>query len=291
MNNSKTKIFGVLGHPIEHSLSPVMHKAFFKEKKIDADYFAFDVDDKNLGNAIHGADALKFFGLNVTIPHKISVMKYINEISEEANLINAVNTIKFDYIKNLIIGYNTDGIGAIKAIEKNLNEGLKGKKIFICGAGGAARAIIFSALLNNAEISIYNRTSEKADLIRKEVKEKLNKQIKITKNFDLKERLKDSDIIINATSVGMFPNVDKSAINEDDIPKGKIVMDIVYNPIETKFLKFAKKRNCKVIDGVDMLVEQGAEALKIWLDIEADENLIGIMRRAVIEKLKNKLKN
>jgi len=127
-------------------------------------------------------------------------------------------------------------------------------------------------------------------LIRKEVKEKLNKQIKIAENFDLKEELNDSDIIINATSVGMFPNVDKSAINEEDIPKGKIVMDIVYNPIETKFLKFAKKRNCKVIDGVDMLVEQGAEALKIWLDIEADENLIGIMRRAVIKKLKNKPK-
>ncbi len=285
MNNSKTKIFGVLGHPIEHSLSPVMHKAFFKEKKIDGYYFAFDVEDKNLGDAIHGADALKFCGLNVTIPHKISVIKYINEISEEANLINAVNTIKFDHIKNLIIGYNTDGIGAIKAIEKNLNEGIKGKKIFIFGAGGAARAIIFSALLNNGEISIYNRTIEKAELIRKEVTEKLNKRIKIAKNFDLKEKLKDSDIIINATSVGMFPNVDKSAINEDDIPKGKIVMDIVYNPIETKFLKFAKKRNCKVIDGVDMLVEQGAEALKIWLDMEPEEDLINIMRKAVIEKL------
>ncbi|MDI6730765.1 MAG: shikimate dehydrogenase [Candidatus Altarchaeum sp.] len=291
MNNSKTKIFGVLGHPIDHSLSPIMHKAFFKEKKIDADYFAFDVDKKKLGGAIHGADALKFCGLNVTIPHKISVMKYLNKISEEANLIKAVNTIKFDYVKNLIIGYNTDGIGAIKAIEKNLNEDLKGKKIFIFGAGGAARAIIFSALLNNAEISIYNRTIKKADLINNEIREKLNKCLKVVPLKNLRDELNDSDIIINATSVGMFPNVDKSVINEDDIPKGKIVMDIVYNPIETKFLEFAKKRNCKVIDGIDMLVEQGAEALKIWLDIEADENLIDIMRRAVIEKLKNKVKN
>ncbi len=287
MTDSKTKIFGVIGHPIEHSLSPVMHKAFFKEKKINADYFAFDVDEKNLGDAIYGADALKFCGLNVTIPHKISVMKYINEISEEANLINAVNTIKFE--KGIATGYNTDGIGAIKAIEKNLNECLKGKKIFIFGAGGAARAIVFSALLNNAEISIYNRTSEKADLIQKEVNEKLNKQIKIVENFDLQEELKDSDIIINATSVGMFPNVDKCAINEGDIPEGKVVMDIVYNPIETKFLEFVKKRNCKVIDGVDMLVEQGAEALKIWLNLEADENLTGIMRKAVIEKLIKKM--
>ncbi|OQX21249.1 MAG: shikimate dehydrogenase [Candidatus Altiarchaeales archaeon A3] len=285
MNNSKTKIFGVIGHPIEHSLSPVMHSAVFKEKKINADYFAFDVDEKNLCNAIHGADALKFCGLNVTIPHKISVLKYINKISEEAKLINAVNTIKFDYVENLIIGYNTDGTGAIKAIEKNLNRGLKGKKIFIFGAGGAARAIIFSALQNNAEISIYNRTTEKAILIGNEIKKRLNKDVKIVENFNLKDELNDSDIIINATSVGMFPNVDKSVISKEYIPEGKVVMDIVYNPIETKFLKLAKQKNCKVIDGVDMLVYQGAESLKIWLNLQVDENLIGIMRKAVVEKL------
>jgi len=287
MTDSKTKIFGVIGHPIEHSLSPVMHNVVFKEKKINADYFAFDVDDKNLGDAIYGADALKFCGLNVTIPHKISVMKYLGDVSEEAKLINAVNTIKFE--KGIVTGYNTDGIGAIKAIEKNLNDGLKGKKIFVFGAGGAARAIIFSALLSDAEISIYNRTSEKAVLINNEINEKLNKGLKVVHLKNLRAELKDSDIIINATSVGMFPNVDKCAINEGDIPEGKVVMDIVYNPIETKFLEFAKKRNCKVIDGVDMLVEQGAEALKIWLNLEADENLTGIMRKAVIEKLINKM--
>jgi len=287
MTGSKTKIFGVLGHPIGHSLSPVMHKAFFKEKKINADYFAFDVDEKNLGDAIHGADALKFCGLNVTIPHKISVIKYMDEISEEARLINAVNTIKFDYVKDLIIGYNTDGIGAINAIEKNLNDGLKGKKIFILGAGGAARAIIFSALSNNAEISIYNRTVEKAILIGNDVKEKLNKYLKVVHLKNLKDELKDNDIIINATSVGMFPNADECPINEYCIPKGKVVMDIVYNPIETKFLESAKKRNCMTINGVDMLVEQGAEALKIWLNMEPEEYLINIMKKSIIKKLKN----
>ncbi|NCN64663.1 MAG: shikimate dehydrogenase [Candidatus Altiarchaeum hamiconexum] len=291
MTGSKTKIFGVLGHPIGHSLSPVMHKAFFKEKKINADYFAFDVDEKNLGDAIHGADALKFCGLNVTIPHKISVIKYMDEISEEARLINAVNTIKFDYVKDLIIGYNTDGIGAINAIEKNLNDGLKGKKIFILGAGGAARAIIFSALSNNAEISIYNRTVEKAILIGNDVKEKLNKYLKVVHLKNLKDELKDNDIIINATSVGMFPNADECPINEYCIPKGKVVMDIVYNPIETKFLESAKKRNCMTINGVDMLVEQGAEALKIWLNMEPEEYLINIMKKSIIKKLKNKPKN
>lgn len=291
MTGSKTKIFGVLGHPIGHSLSPVMHKAFFKEKKINADYFAFDVDEKNLGDAIHGADALKFCGLNVTIPHKISVIKYMDEISEEARLINAVNTIKFDYVKDLIIGYNTDGIGAINAIEKNLNDGLKGKKIFILGAGGAAMAIIFSALSNNAEISIYNRTVEKAILIGNDVKEKLNKYLKVVHLKNLKDELKDNDIIINATSVGMFPNADECPINEYCIPKGKVVMDIVYNPIETKFLESAKKRNCMTINGVDMLVEQGAEALKIWLNMEPEEYLINIMKKSIIKKLKNKPKN
>lgn len=307
MADSKTKIFGIIGHPIEHSLSPVMHNAVFKEKKLNNLYIAFDVGEKNLKYAIDGAKAAKFCGLNITIPYKISVIKYLDEIDEEAGLINAVNTIKFigkddssegsDEGERMAMGYNTDGIGAIKAIEKNLNEKIKGNKIFIFGAGGAARAIIFSALRNNAKVSMFNRTREKSVLMQKEIKEKLNKEIKVVENFALNEELKDSDIIINATSVGMFPDIDKSIINECDkdginginginLPEGRVVMDIVYNPIETKFLKFAKKRNCKVINGVDMLVYQGAESLKIWLDINIDEYLINLMRKAVMNVLK-----
>lgn len=295
MTDSKTKIFGIIGHPIRHSLSPVMYNVVFKEKNLNNVYIAFDVDKKNLKRSIEGAKALNFCGLNVTIPHKISVIKYLDRINGEAKLINAVNTIKFicknndDENERMAIGYNTDGIGAIKAIEKNLNERTAGKKIFIFGAGGAARAIIFFASINNADVLMYNRTKEKAVLMQKEIKEKLNKEIKVVKKITLKDELKDSDIIINATSLGMFPDVDKSVINENNIsciPKGKVVMDIVYNPIETKFLKFAKKRNCKVIDGVDMLVYQGAEALKIWLNIEVDENLINIMKNVVVKVLK-----
>jgi len=287
MIDTKTKIFGIIGHPIEHSLSPVMHNAVFKEKNLNNLYLAFDVEEKNLEEAVNGAMALKFYGLNVTIPYKISVMKYLSEINENAKLLNAVNTIKFTCKEDRRIstGYNTDGIGAIKAIEKNYGK-IKGRKIFIFGAGGAARAIVFSALLNNAKVSIYNRTTERAILMRKEIKKKLNKEIKVVTNLNLKNELNDSDIIINATSVGMFPSLVQSPVNEEYIPKEKVVMDIVYNPVETKFLKFAMKRNCKIIDGVDMLVYQGAEALKIWLNIEIEENLINIMKKVVIKALK-----
>jgi len=276
------KIFGVIGHPVAHSLSPVMHNAVFRSLKIDANYFSFDVEKNELQDGIKGAKALKFSGLNVTIPHKISVMKYLDIIDESAKIVNAVNTIKFDNKKT--IGYNTDGIGAIKAIKKRTE--IEGKKIFIFGAGGAARSIIFSALSNNAEISVYNRTEEKVDVINDEVMKKLNKRIKKVNLNNLKSELENCEIIINATSVGMFPDVNESIIDEKFMPEGKIVMDIVYNPIETKFLKYAKKRNCITIDGVDMLVYQGAESLKIWLDIEIKDDIIKIMKDAVIKELK-----
>lgn len=282
MINSKTKIYGIIGHPIEHSLSPIMHNAVFKEKNINAIYLAFNV--KNLENAIKGAKSLNFSGLNVTIPYKIDVIKFLDEISEEAKLINAVNTIKFENDK--ISGYNTDGIGAIRAIEEKIK--VKGKKIFIFGAGGAARAIIFQAILNGAEIYITNRTIEKAKILSEEVFKKLNKKIEVVKfennknnNIkNIKEILKECDIIINTTSVGMFPNVYDSIIDEDIIPENKIAMDIVYNPLQTKFLKFANNKGCEIITGEKMLIYQGAEALKIWLNLDPSE-IVEIMEKAI----------
>lgn len=281
---NQTKIFGVIGHPIEHSLSPVMHNAVFKEKNIDAIYLPFDVDKSNLEYAIKGAKVLNFYGLNVTIPHKISVIKFLDEISEEAKLIGAVNVIKFQNKK--ISGYNTDGIGAMRAIEEKIK--IRDKKIFIFGAGGATRAIVFSSILNGAEIFITNRTFEKVENLKREIYEKLNKGIEVIpfKNDKIREILKECDIIINTTSVGMFPNND-SIIDENLIPENKIVMDIVYNPLKTKFLKFAENRNCEIITGEKMLIYQGAEALKIWLNLDPYE-VVGIMEKAIMPKLDKK---
>lgn len=283
---NQTKIFGVIGHPIGHSLSPVMHNAVFKEKNINAIYLPFDVDPSNLEYAIKGANALNFSGLNVTIPHKISVIKFLDEISDEAKLIGAVNVIKFD---KKIFGYNTDGIGAIKAIEEKIGK-IKDKKIFIFGAGGAARAIVFSLILNGAEVVMTNRTLEKIEILKREIYEKLNKEIEVVPlNNKIEEILKKCDVIINATSVGMFPNVNDSIIDENLIPEKKIVMDIVYTPLKTKFLKFAENKNCEIITGEKMLIYQAAEALKIWLNLSPSD-VVEIMKNAIIQELKKKWK-
>lgn len=274
------KYFCVIGEPIEHSLSPVMHNAVFKKHKLECKYFAFRVKKEELENAVRGLKALGFKGFNVTIPHKEKIIEYIDELSKEARLIKAVNTVKID---KKLIGYNTDGIGAVKSL-KSLGE-VKDKKIIILGAGGAARAISFSLALEKArEIIIANRTLEKAKKLAKEVEEKTGVKThacSIEKKV-LKEKIKESEILINCTSVGMYPDIFSTLVEKDMLKSDLVVMDIVYNPLETRLLKEAKKAGAKIINGVEMLVYQGAEALKIW-GVEPD---IELMRQAVLKELK-----
>lgn len=279
--DSKRKKFGVIGHPIEHSLSPVMHNAVFRKLELDYEYSAFDVKRGELEKFIEDAKS-NFIGLNVTIPHKIAVMKFLDEIGKEAELIGAVNTIKFKNGKTT--GFNTDGIGCVKALEE-AGEGIKEKRILILGAGGAARAIAFQLVLENSEVLISNRNMENAFKLGEDIKKKLNKDVELirfSKN-EIEKKLQETDILINATPVGMFPEVDKSIINPEIIPSRVVVMDIVYNPIKTKLLGEAEKRGCKTVDGVGMFIHQGAESLRLWLGITPP---VDVMRRAVIEGLR-----
>ncbi len=293
--NSETKILGIIGHPIKHSLSPVMHNAVFRELNLNCIYLAFDVENKKLGTTINAGKALNFLGLNVTIPHKISVIKFLDKVSREARFIGAVNTIKFENGKAL--GFNTDGIGCIRALEES-GIGVRNKNILILGAGGAARAIAFQCLLEGADVSISNRTREKAIKLKDDIKRKLNKEIDIldfnstAKPSKLrhqrcrinlrKEDLEGIDIIINSTSVGMHPKTNSTPLNSGLLNPDIAVMDIVYNPIETKLLKDANGVGCKTVNGVGMLVHQGAESLRILLDIKAP---IEVMKKVVIRKL------
>ncbi|XRP97115.1 shikimate dehydrogenase [Methanocaldococcus sp. 16A] len=266
MIDAKTKVIGLIGHPVEHSFSPIIHNAAFKDKGLNYVYVAFDVLPENLKYVIDGAKALGIVGFNVTIPHKIEIMKYLDEIDKDAQLLGAVNTIKIEDGK--AIGYNTDGIGARMALEEEVGK-VKDKNIVIFGAGGAARAVAFELAKDN-NIIIANRTVEKAENLAKEIAKKLNKKFGEEVKFSgLDVDLKDIDIIINATPIGMYPNVDvEPIVKADKLREDMVVMDLIYNPLETVLLKEAKKVNAKTINGLGMLIYQGAVAFKIWTGVE-----------------------
>jgi len=282
------KRFGVIGYPIKHSMSAFMHNAVFKELGLPYSYKKFEVAPEKLGEFVNGEGA-KLDGFNATIPHKVALLKYMDEIDDLARLIGAVNTVKIWHEKmedgNERIrkkGFNTDAIACIRVLKENGIDA-KGLRVLLLGAGGAARGIAFQLALSGADLSIYNRTKERAEELIKEIKSKTGKEIKLIDDEKLKEEIGNSDLLINCTSVGMHPKVDEMPIPADYLHEKLVVMDIVYNPVKTKLLKTAEEKGCKTIDGVGMLVHQGAEALRIWLGIEPP---IETMRKAVIENLR-----
>lgn len=256
-----TNIVGLIGNPVEHSFSPQMHNAAFKALNLDYTYVAFDVNPADLKTAINGAKSLNIKGFNVTIPHKINVINYLNTLDDIAKLIGAVNTIDFKNLK----GYNTDGIGAIKAIEEI--DSVKNKNIVIAGAGGASRAISFYLAKYGADkITILNRNIDKAKNLANDIlNSNLIEDIKTDSISQINDYLNDSDILINTTPVGMSPNInDKPITTADNMHEDLIVFDAVYNPNETVLLKEAIKANAKPVYGIKMLLYQGAESFKIW---------------------------
>lgn len=265
-----TNIVGLIGHPVEHSFSPPMHNAAFKKLGMDYVYTAFDVDSNNLKEAIDGARALNIKGFNVTIPHKIEVMKYLAEIDEIASLIGAVNTIDFKDLK----GYNTDGIGAIKAIGEVTN--VKNKNIVIVGAGGASRAISFYLAKYGADsLTILNRNVDKAQGLASDVLSSGLIDDVESNSIDSMD-LTDADILINTTPVGMHPNVDDTPIAlAGDMHEDLVVFDAVYNPNETGLLKEAIKASAKPVYGIKMLLYQGAESFEIWTGKKAPVDAMG----------------
>lgn len=255
-----------MGDPVEHSLSPPMHNAAFRQLKMDYVYVPFHVKRGELAAAIAGARSMGIKGLNITIPHKREVINYLNEITQAAQLIGAVNTLKFH--KNKIAGFNTDGMGAVKAIEEVTP--VKGKKIIIMGAGGAARAISFQLLLNGAgEILIANRTRETACNLKNDLIANITAPVKcIGLEEELVGELEDTDILINTTPVGMHPHVNqKPIVTRDMMRRDLVVNDIVYNPLKTGLLLEAEKIGAKTISGTKMLIYQGMEAFRIWTGI------------------------
>jgi len=270
------KRYAVIGNPIEHSLSPAMHNAAFKELGVDATYDALEV--KELGKA-YPILKKKYAGINVTIPHKVGILDYVDEKEMAVDLIGAANCVSFS---DAARAYNTDVTGAIDALKTQVPK-LKKKRVLVLGAGGAARAIVYGCVLEGAEVTLHNRTTEKAAELAKDVKSKLSKDVAIAQEIVLD----GFDVLVNSTSVGMSPDSNKTPVTSP-IPsnaKGRLViMDIVYNPLETRLLKDAHSVGCKTINGMEMFVLQGAESLRVW----GYDPPVEVMRETVLKELRKK---
>jgi shikimate dehydrogenase len=279
-----TKVCAIIGDPVDHSLSPVMHNAAFNELGLNLVYVAFNVTANELQEAMLGAKSLGLRGLNVTMPHKHAVMDYLDFVDSTAEKISAVNTILNN--RGKLTGYNTDGSGAMIALQEN-GVDIEEKKMVLLGAGGAAKAIAYKAAQDVDELVILNRTEDKA----KELTNMLSSTFdaKITSgtlsSSVLKTELENADILINATSVGMHPDVESSPVPCDLLHSKLCVMDIIYNPLTTKLLNDAKSVGATAVSGLEMLIYQGAVAFEIWTNCPAP---VEVMRDAALNALEKR---
>lgn len=250
------KTFALIGYPLGHSMSPVIHKELMKTAKIEGSYELIEIAPENLADKFE--DLKKFDGFNVTIPHKINIIPFLDKVNERAELFGAVNTVK---VGEEAVGYNTDCFGFLRALEM-AGIKLEGSTL-VCGAGGVARMFAFECAMAGCDLTIAVRDEDidAGNKIKAEIKEKLNKDSKVAKLSEISEGY---DLIINGTPLGMHPNVNTCVLDEKTIAKSKAVFDAVYNPEETLFIKYAKNAGLKYSNGLPMLVWQAAVAEEIW---------------------------
>jgi len=276
--NASTRLCCLIGHPVAHSVSPQMHNTAFKKLGLNYVYLAFDVVNELLEFAVKGLKALGAAGFNVTIPHKVRIMKILDDLDKSAKKAGAVNTVVNE--DGRLRGYNTDVHGIMETLRRLRLPG--SEQAMIIGAGGAARASAIALLdLGFEKILIANRTLQRA----KELADWIKGMGFSAEACSLEEgrrRAEECRLIVNATPIGMHPNVDESPLSRDEIPSGSIILDLVYNPPKTRLLEDAEKAGAKAISGVDVLVYQGAEAFKLWTGREAP---IEAMREAVLRAL------
>ena len=268
MKNGPAKIYGVLGNPIGHSLSPVMHNAAFKAEGVNGRYVAFESSD--LKGSIVGMRALGICGMSVTIPFKTAVIPHLDRLDPLAEEIGAVNTILNR--DGRLTGYNTDGLGAMKALEAVMD--LMGKRCLMVGAGGAARGIGFMARERGMTLLVANRSKDRGRELAAFLKSPF---IPLEEIADLK-----ADVLIQTTPVGMFPHQNASPVPDFVLQEGMVVLEAIYNPLETLLLKTAQARGCLTIGGLEMFIHQGAEQFRLWTGLNPP---LDIMRNAVSSAL------
>ena len=250
MIDQQTQLYGVIGYPLGHTLSPVMHNAAFRALGLNAVYLAFETRD--LPEALAGMKALNIRGLSVTIPHKAAVIPLLDEVDELAGKIGAVNTITNR--GGRLIGTNTDALGALKALQETTE--LAGKSGLIIGAGGTARALGFMLREQGVRLTLTNRSPERG----KALADFLDCPfLTLTEINQVK-----ADLLIQTTPVGLSPQADRCLLGPENLEMGMVVMDVIYNPPETRLIRLARERGCAAVSGLTMFLHQGAEQFRQW---------------------------
>ncbi|MDE6864228.1 MAG: shikimate dehydrogenase [Eubacterium sp.] len=273
------KKFALIGYPLGHSMSPLIHRELFKINDIYAGYELIEINPENFEAQF---DALKSFdGFNVTIPHKISVIPHLKDLSEKAALFGAVNTVKND--DGNLTGYNTDCIGFLRALDM-ADITLSGK-VLVCGCGGVSRMFAFEAILAGADLTIAVRDGslEGGRRLVHEIESKLGKTAEL---ITLDKADGEFDLIINGTPVGMHPDTNNCVLPKEKVQKAKAVFDAVYNPLETKLIRYAREGGIKYSNGLSMLVWQAAAAQEIWYGVKFNNEQIRAVLKITEEELK-----
>jgi shikimate dehydrogenase len=275
-----TDIYGIFGHPVKHSLSPDMHNSAFNELGLNSVYVAFDIDPENIEEATKAIRVMGIKGINITIPHKQTIIHYLDEVSPDAKLTGAVNTVKNE--NGRLSGYNTDVGGFLRAIREDLDFSPEGTTLFLVGAGGAARAVL-SAFCMNGGATVYltdiiqDKALELADQFKANFENITIETLEIDNKSTVSQKLSESDILVNASPAGM------DGVGALDLPlaslnKNAVVYDLVYKPPNTKLLTDAKELGHKASGGLTMLLYQGAESFEIWTGEDAP---VEIMKKAL----------
>lgn len=278
-------LYAVVGNPISHSISPYIHKAAFKKRKLNATYIPIELNEQNFEEGIQSLNTLNFSGFNITVPFKEKIIDLLDEIDEKSKIIKAVNTVKKVYGK--LIGYNTDWYGFLKLLEEE-NIEVNNKNILIIGAGGSSKAVILTLTgLLPKKIVIINRTLSKAlDLINY-----YNSQLSINNCLfsayqlnspNVQEIIKESDIIVNCTPVGL-KLINQSPINLEVELRGKVIIDLIYNPEKTILLRSAEEKGAQIVNGLGMLIHQACGSFEIWTGKKAP---IATMKQAALKAIR-----
>ena len=275
-----TGLTALLGSPVAHSISPMMHNESFRYHNLDYVYLCFDVNEEGLAIAVDGLKKIGIRGFNLTMPNKNKMIEFVDHLSPAGELIGAINTVVND--DGILTGHNTDGVGFMRSLE-DAGHNVIGKTMTVLGAGGAATAICAQAALDGVKcIHIFARTTSRfwnrtAEFVKK-INEMTNCQAILHDNDDkeaLRQALEESALLVNASSVGMAPNTDASLIEDPSyFHQGLIVYDAIYNPRETKLLRLAREAGCETCNGLYMLLYPGAEAFRIWTGKEMPVDLI-----------------
>jgi shikimate dehydrogenase len=275
------KIYGVIGYPVKHSLSPRMHNAAFKALKINAEYKLFPLREKELGTFLKGLPKKGIFGLNVTVPYKEKVIPYLDKISPLARQAQAVNTIKV--VKRKLLGFNTDGKGFLRHLRQDLRFNPRGKSVVVLGAGGGAKAVLLAlAGCRPVSIAIYDIDQRKARKLTAYLKKSFRGlEIRQASSIDTLG-IENADLLVNATPIGLKKS-DPLIVSRQFLRRGMLVYDLIYNPAKTKLLKAALKKGSRVSNGLGMLLYQGAESFSIWTGRNAP---LEVMRRALTKERK-----